>query len=68
METWTAQMRENVGVGTAGILQGVREDRQVIKGALGVDRLSEPEDGAVIRCKDDRVDPRGPKRVAHKLA
>ena len=40
-----AAMREDVGVGATGVLQGVAEDGHFVEAAFVVDRLSDGPDG-----------------------
>ena len=56
-----AAMSQNVGIGAAGIFQGIGQDRQAVEGAVGVYGLGETGDGA---REPGGVKGDGPERVA----
>src|SRR5262249_19647385 len=58
---WPAAVSEDVGVVTAGVLQGVSEDGQAVEGALVVDELGEVANRAVIPGEPGEVEGHGAK-------
>ena len=59
---------EDVRIGAAGLLQGVRQDRQAVEGTILVDRRCEPHDGAVPGAQPARVNPGRAEGVPEDLA
>src|SRR5262249_19486325 len=57
-----AAVGEDVGVGAAGVLEGVGQDRQVMEGPLVVDAAGDGRDGAVVPRQPGGVDSDGTER------
>jgi hypothetical protein len=55
---------ENVGVGAAGIVQGIGQDGQLAEGAARVDAFGHPHDVAVARPAPGGIDRGGSEWVA----
>jgi hypothetical protein len=57
-------MIQDVGIGAAGVLQGVGEDGESVEGTIVIDRLGETDDG---RGKPTKINEDRPERVAEEV-
>ena len=68
MQASGAAVGQEVGVGTAGVFEGVGQGGQAVEGTVGVEGPGEAGDGAVVPGESGVIDGDGAEGIAEYVA